>query len=95
MKTDILAFGAHPDDTELGCSGTLASLVQQGKSVVVADLTRGEMGSRGTAKIRLEEAKQAAGIVGLADRVNLGLPDTQLENTREFQLPIIEVVRRF
>jgi bacillithiol biosynthesis deacetylase BshB1 len=95
MKTDILAFGAHPDDTELGCSGTLASLVQQGKSVVVADLTRGEMGSRGTAKNRLEEAKQAAAIVGLADRVNLGLPDTQLENTREFQLPIIEVVRRF
>lgn len=95
MKADILAFGAHPDDTELGCSGTLASLVEQGRTVVVADLTRGEMGSRGTAEIRLQEAQKAADIIGLADRVNLELPDTQLENTREFQLPIIEVVRRY
>ena len=95
MKADILAFGAHPDDTELGCSGTLASLVEQGKKVVVADLTRGEMGSRGTAEVRLKEAQKAAGIIGLSERVNLGLPDTQLENTREFQLPIIEVIRRF
>lgn len=95
MKADILAFGAHPDDTELGCSGTLASLAEQGKTVVVADLTRGEMGSRGTADLRLKEAQNAAGIIGLSKRVNLGLPDTQLENSREFQLPIIEVVRRF
>lgn len=95
MKIDILAFGAHPDDTELGCSGTLASLVKQGKKVAVADLTRGEMGSRGTADIRLQEAQKAAEIIGLSDRVNLGLPDTQLENTRNFQLPIIEVVRRY
>ena len=95
MKADILAFGAHPDDTELGCSGTLASLVKQGKTVVVADLTRGEMGSRGTAEIRLKEAQHAAEIIGLSERVNLGLPDTQLQNGREFQLPIIEVVRRF
>lgn len=95
MKADILAFGAHPDDTELGCSGTLASLVKQGKTVVVADLTRGEMGSRGTAEIRLKEARHAADILGLADRVNMGLPDTQLLNNRELQLPIIEVVRRY
>jgi len=95
MKIDILAFGAHPDDTELGCSGTLASLVKQGKKIAVADLTRGEMGSRGTADIRLKEAQKAAEIIGLSDRVNLGLPDTQLENTREFHLPIIEVVRRY
>jgi len=95
MKADILAFGAHPDDTELGCSGTLVSLVEQGKTVVVADLTRGEMGSRGTAEVRLEEARHAAEIIGLTERVNLGLPDTQLENTREFQIPIIEIVRRF
>lgn len=95
MKADILAFGAHPDDTELGCSGTLASLVNQGKSVVVVDLTRGEMGSRGTAAIRRKEAEKAASIIGLADRVNLGLPDTRLVNNRELQLPIIEVVRRF
>ena len=95
METDILAFGAHPDDTELGCSGTLAALVQQGKTVVVADLTRGEMGSRGTAKLRLEEAEKASRIIGLSDRVNLGLPDTELYNNRELQLKIIEVVRRF
>jgi N-acetylglucosamine malate deacetylase 1 len=95
MKTDILAFGAHPDDTELGCSGTLHSLVKQGKSVVVADLTRGEMGSRGTVKKRLEEARKAAGILGLSDRVNLGLPDTELVNSREHQRVIIECVRRF
>lgn len=95
MKTDILAFGAHPDDTELGCSGTLASLIQQGKSVVVADLTRGEMGSRGTAELRIREAEKAASVLGLTDRVNLGLPDTELQNTRELHLPVIEVIRRF
>lgn len=95
MKVDILAFGAHPDDTELGCSGTLASLVSQGKTVAVADLTRGEMGSRGTAEIRMKEAQHAAEIIGLTDRVNLGLPDTELRNSRDFQLPIIEVVRHF
>jgi len=95
MTTDILAFGAHPDDTELGCSGTLASLVKQGRTIVVADLTRGEMGSRGTAEIRMKEAEKAAAILGLSDRVNLGLPDTELINTRQLQLPIIEVIRRF
>lgn len=95
MTTDILAFGAHPDDTELGCSGTLASLVKQGRTVVVADLTRGEMGSRGTAEIRMKEAEKAAAILGLSDRINLGLPDTELINTRQLQLPIIEVIRRF
>lgn len=90
-----MAFGAHPDDTELGCSGTLASLTEQAKTVVVADLTRGEMGSRGTAKLRLQEAQKAAGILGLSERINLGLPDTKLENTRALQIPIIETVRRF
>ncbi|REL38373.1 bacillithiol biosynthesis deacetylase BshB1 [Rhodohalobacter sp. SW132] len=95
MKADILAFGAHPDDTELGCAGTLAALVQKNRSVVVADLTRGEMGSRGTAKLRLQEAEKAASIIGLSDRLNLGLPDTELSNIREFQIPIIEVIRHF
>ena len=95
MMADILAFGAHPDDTELGCSGTLATLANQGQKVVVADLTQGEMGSRGTSKIRLQEAKDAAEILGLSDRVNLRLPDTELRNNRELQLPIIECVRRF
>ncbi|MCC5914427.1 MAG: bacillithiol biosynthesis deacetylase BshB1 [Balneolaceae bacterium] len=95
QQTDILAFGSHPDDTELGCSGTLAKLTSTGKKVVVADLTRGEMGSRGTPETRLKEAQKAAGILGLADRVNLGLPDTMLDNTRELQLPIISCIRTY
>jgi len=95
MKADILAFGAHPDDTELGCSGTLAVLAKEGKTVVVADLTRGEMGSRGTVENRRKEAEEAAGIIGLSGRVNLGLPDSELVNNRESQLPIIEVVRHY
>lgn len=94
MSIDVLAFGSHPDDTELGCAGTLAKLVQQGKSVAVVDLTRGEMGSRGTPKDRLKEAKNARDILGLKQRMNLGLPDTQLENTRELQLPIISTIRQ-
>lgn len=93
MKLDILAFGAHPDDTELGCSGTLARLVQDGLSVGVTDLTRGEMGTRGTPELRMEEATAASELLGLASRDNLGLKDTLLVNTRENQLPIIRSVR--
>ena len=95
MKADILAFGAHPDDTELSCSGTLAKLVQQGKRVTVIDLTRGEMGSRGTTELRKKEAQKAADILGLQSRENLGLPDTEIENIRNYQLPIIEMVRHY
>ena len=94
MSIDVLAFGSHPDDTELGCSGTLAKLVQLGKKVAVLDLTRGEMGSRGTPEGRLNEADNAGKILGLKQRLNLGLPDTQLENIRELQLPIIRAVRK-
>jgi N-acetylglucosamine malate deacetylase 1 len=92
---DIIAFGAHPDDTELSCAGTLASLSNKGLRVAVIDLTRGEMGSRGTPKLRLEEAKAAAQILGLKARDNLGLPDTELTSSREFQLPVIERVRHY
>lgn len=95
MKLDVLAFAAHPDDTELSCAGTLAKLVQQGLKVGVVDLTQGEMGTRGTPELRLQEAKQAAEIIGLTIRENLGLPDTGLENTRAHQLKIVEQVRRF
>ncbi|MCC5941673.1 MAG: bacillithiol biosynthesis deacetylase BshB1 [Balneolaceae bacterium] len=93
MKLDVLALAAHPDDTELSCSGTLAALVQQGLRVGVIDLTRGEMGTRGTPALRLKEAAEAAQIIGLHARDNLGLPDTELHNTRELQLPIIERIR--
>jgi bacillithiol biosynthesis deacetylase BshB1 len=94
-KLDVLAFAAHPDDTELSCAGTLAALVKQGLHVGVVDLTRGEMGSRGTPALRLKEAKQAAEIIGLSVRDNLGLPDTELVNTRENHLPIIQSIRRY
>ena len=94
-KLDVLAFGAHPDDTELGCSGTLAALSKQGKNVGVVDLTRGEMGSRGTPELRKIEAANAADIIGLAVRDNIGLPDSEISNTRDFQLPIIEKLRQY
>lgn len=95
QKLDILAFAAHPDDTELCCGGTLAKLVKQGKKVGVVDLTKGEMGSRGTPEQRMEESANAAEIIGLAVRENLGLPDTKLSNTRDNQKKIIQKIRRY
>lgn len=95
MNIDVLAFGAHPDDTELSCAGTLISLIQSGKKVAVVDLTRGEMGSRGTPELRKKEAQKASEIIGLHARENLGLPDTELVNNREHQKAIIKMVRHF
>lgn len=95
MKLDILALSAHPDDTELCCGGTLAALVRQGKKVGVVDFTRGEMGSRGTPEQRLREASEAADIIGLEVRENLGLPDTRLESKREYQRKIIRKIRKY
>lgn len=95
MKLQVLAFAAHPDDTELNCAGTLIKLIQQGNKVGVVDLTQGEMGTRGTPALRLQEAQIAAEIIGLDSRVNLKLADTFLDNTRENQMKIIEQIRRF
>lgn len=95
QKLDILAFAAHPDDTELCCGGTLAKLVKQGKKVGVVDLTKGEMGSRGTPEQRMEESANAAEIIGLAVRENLGLPDTKLSNNRDNQKKLIRKIRRY
>ncbi|MEP6512969.1 MAG: bacillithiol biosynthesis deacetylase BshB1, partial [Parafilimonas sp.] len=75
MKTDILAFGVHPDDVELGCSGTLVAAIHEGKTVVVIDLTRGELGTRGTADIRDLEAASAAKVMGIHARENLQMAD--------------------
>lgn len=94
-KLDILAIAAHPDDTELTCSGTLAKLCKQGKKVGVLDLTQGEMGTRGTPEQRLDEAQKAADILGLTVRKNLGLPDCGLQNTEYHQRLIMEVVREY
>jgi len=95
MQLDVLALSAHPDDTELCCGGTLAALVNQGKKVGVVDFTRGEMGSRGTPEQRLKEAANAAEVIGLEVRDNLGLPDTRLESTREYQKKIIQKIRAY
>ncbi|MDR9387887.1 MAG: bacillithiol biosynthesis deacetylase BshB1 [Balneolaceae bacterium] len=92
---NIVAFGAHPDDVELSAGGTIAKAVSEGKSVVLVDLTKGEMGSRGTPEIRLEEAKAAASILGASDRLNMELPDTLVSNTRENQLKVIQILRTY
>lgn len=93
MKLDILALAAHPDDVELNCGGTVASLIKSGKKVGILDLTQGEMGSRGNVETRKEEAKNASQILGLHYRKNLGMKDSILENSRENQLKVISIIR--
>lgn len=95
IKLDILAIGAHPDDVELGCGGTIAKEVAEGKLVGILDLTKGELGTRGTPAIRAMEAEAAAGVLGVLVRENLGLPDGYLENIKEYQLKIVEVIRKY
>lgn len=95
MKLDILAFGVHPDDVELGCSGLLLNEIQQGKSAGIIDLTLGEMGTRGTPEIRLQEAADAAKILGISIRENLKLDDCFFENNRESKMRVIESIRAY
>lgn len=95
IKLDILAFGSHPDDIELSCSGTLLKMVNLGYQVGGCDLTRGELGSRGTPELRDQEALDAAKILGLKVRENLRLPDGGLQNIREQQLEVIKVLRKY
>ncbi len=95
MKLDILAIGAHPDDVELGCGATLAKEIAHGKKVGILDLTRGELGTRGSAAIRDKEAHAAAQLLGVAIRENLALADGFFENNKESQLKIIEVIRKY
>lgn len=95
MTVDVLAIGAHPDDLELGVAGLLHKLCQRGRRVVILDLTRGEMGTNGTPELRLEEAARAAEILGVAERVNAGLPDGALANTVEQQRQIIPFIRQY
>jgi bacillithiol biosynthesis deacetylase BshB1 len=95
MKLDILVLPVHPDDAELGCSGTIVKEVALGKKVGIVDLTRGELGTRGSAEIRDKEAAASAKILGLAVRDNLGLPDGFFENNKPHQLKVIEAIRRF
>lgn len=95
VKLDILAMAAHPDDVELSCSGTLMVHQLLGKRVGVVDLTRGELGTRGTAETREQEAQAAAAILNLDVRENLGLPDGFFENRREHQLALIRAIRKY
>ena len=93
MKLDILAFAAHPDDAELGCAGTLALHMASGFKVGVIDLTHGELGTRGSSEIRLQEALDASKIIKLAVRASLGMEDGFFEDNQGNQLKIIESIR--
>lgn len=95
MKLDILAFGAHPDDVELGCSGSLAKAISQGKKVGIVDLTQGELGTRGTVDLRKKEAAEAAKILKIDNRVNLSFRDGFFLNDEAHQLQAITQIRKF
>lgn len=95
MKLDILAIGAHPDDVELGCGATIAKEIAAGKKVGILDLTRGELGTRGSAEIRDQEAKAAAEILGVELRENLAFADGFFVNDKKHQLKIIQMIRKY
>ena len=93
MKLDLLAIAAHPDDVELTCGGTLIKMIQMGYRVGILDLTRGEMGSRGSVETRQRESALAARILGVHLRENLGLPDARLEVNEEYKLSVAQRIR--
>lgn len=94
-KLDILAFGVHPDDVELGCSGTILASVTEGKKVGIVDLTQGELGTRGSAEIRMVEAANAAKVLHVSVRENLMMADGFFQNDEKHQRQIIEVIRKY
>lgn len=94
MKIDILAIGVHPDDVELGCSGTVAKHIALGKKVGILDLTLGELGTRGSAELRTKEANEAAKILGVSFRTQLKMKDGFFENNEAHQKQIIEIIRK-
>lgn len=95
MKVDILAIGVHPDDIELSCSGTLINEIKRGKKVAIVDLTEGELGTRGTAQTRYEEAANAAMIMGVQARENLKMRDGFFKNDEVHQLQLIQIIRKY
>jgi bacillithiol biosynthesis deacetylase BshB1 len=95
MKIEVLAIGAHPDDVELFAGGTLAKMAALGHSTGIVDMTRGELGSRGTPAQRAREAKQAAAILGVKVRENLGFPDGQVQASPQARLRVIRVLRKY
>ena len=94
-KLDILAFGAHPDDIELGCGGTIIKEIDSGKSVGIIDLTRGELGTRGTPELRDKESASAAEVMGVKIRENLGFKDGFFQNDEEHQIQVIKIIRKY
>jgi bacillithiol biosynthesis deacetylase BshB1 len=95
MKLDILVFAVHPDDAELGCSGTILKYIAAGKKVGLVDLTRGELGTRGTAETRDVEAADSAKILGLHARENLGIRDGFFKNDEPHQMEVIKMIRKY
>lgn len=95
MKLDILVFAVHPDDAELGCSGTILKHIAAGKKVGIVDFTRGELGTRGTADTRDKEAKESAAILGLHARENLRFKDGFFKNDEQHQLEVVKMVRKY
>ena len=95
MKLDILAIGVHPDDVELSCSGTILKHIALGKKIGIVDLTSGELGTRGSGEVRLKEAADAAKILGVDVRDNLGMADGFFRNNKEHQLEVIKKIREY
>ena len=95
MKLDILAFGAHPDDVELSCGATIAKEISLGKQIGIVDLTRGELGTRGSAELRDEEAAHAGQILGVQVRENLRFRDGFFTNDEKHQLEVIKMIRKY
>jgi bacillithiol biosynthesis deacetylase BshB1 len=95
MKLDILAFSAHPDDVEISCGGTIIKQIQLGHTVGIVDLTQGELGTRGSAAIRLEESTEASEILGLSARENLKMKDGFFEISEENKLKIVYAIRKY
>jgi bacillithiol biosynthesis deacetylase BshB1 len=95
MKLDVLAIGSHPDDVELGCSGTLINEVKKGKKVGIVDLTQGELGTRGTVQTRYDEAANAAKIMGITVRENLKMRDGFFKNDEEHQMQLVRILRKY
>jgi len=93
LKLDALFFAAHPDDIELSCGGTVAKLAKSGKKVGIADLTYGELSTRGSTGLRKKEALKAAKILGIAKRINLAIPDGNIQNTEANRSKIIKIIR--
>ncbi|MCA8943791.1 MAG: bacillithiol biosynthesis deacetylase BshB1 [Planctomycetes bacterium] len=94
MTVDVLVLAAHPDDAEIGCGGTIVDLVSRGARVAIVDMSRGEKGTLGTPEIRAGEAAAAANVLGVAERIDLGLPDAELRDDARALNAVVEQIRR-